>query len=125
MDRSTDVQSAGAALEGMATFAMEMAFSQPERLRFERDQLFPLAGLNPHNTERDLRAEQLAEKLRSTELAIARDYLDGKLEWARAATALEDRAAMAHPEETLKYINEYREATWSPTRSGGIWSKSM
>ncbi len=94
--------------EGMATFAMEMAFSEPERLRFERDQLFPLAGLNPQNTERDLRAEQLAEKLRSTELAIARDYLDGKLEWARAATALEDRAAMAHPEETLKYINEYR-----------------
>lgn len=94
--------------EGMATFALEMAFPEPDRLRFERDRLFPLAGLNPQDAERDLRAEQLADKLRLAELAIARDYLDGKLEWARAAAALEDRAAMARPEETLKYMNEYR-----------------
>ena len=94
--------------EGMATFAVEMAFPEPDRLRFEREQLFPLAGLNPRDAERDLRIEALAEALRPAELAIARDYLDGRLEWPRAAAALEDQAAMAHPEVTLKYLNEYR-----------------
>ena len=30
------------------------------------------------------------------------------MEWARAAAALEEQVLMAHPEEALKYISEYR-----------------
>ena len=35
------------ASEAAATFAVELAFPEPERTRFERDELFPLAGLEP------------------------------------------------------------------------------
>ena len=51
---------------------------------------------------------RLVDQLEAEEPGIARDYLDGNLEWSRAASALEDRALMAHTEATLKYLNEFR-----------------
>ena len=52
--------------------------------------------------------ERLIDELQSAEPAIARDFLDGKLEWARAANALEQQVLMVSPEQTLKYLSEYR-----------------
>lgn len=94
--------------EALATLAVEVAFPPPERMRFERDALFPLAGLDPNQAERYDRVERLVDQLQSEEPAIAREYLDGDLEWQRAADALEKQALMAHPDLTLKYMNEYR-----------------
>jgi hypothetical protein len=94
--------------EAAATVAADFAFSNAERIRIERDVLFPLAGLKPADAERHVVVEQLVEALHPAALAIARDYLDGKLDFPRAATALEDQALMAHPEATLRYLNEYR-----------------
>jgi hypothetical protein len=96
------------ASEAAATFAVELAFPEPERTRFERDELFPLAGLNPRNAELYGRVERLVEALHPAEPTIARDYLDGNLEFVRAAWALEAQVLMVHSEATLKYINEYR-----------------
>ena len=94
--------------EALATYAVEMAFPPGDRLAFERDELFPLAGLDPRNAETYLRVSRLVDELEVEEPGIARDYLDGRLEWARAASALEDRALMAYTEATLKYLNEFR-----------------
>jgi hypothetical protein len=96
------------ASEALATFAVEVAFPEAERLRFERDTLFPLADLDSKDAAGYLRVERLVDQLQSAQPAIARDYLDGRLEWARAAAELEEQVLMAHPEDTLKYINEYR-----------------
>ena len=94
--------------EGLATYAVEMAFSETERERIEREQLFPIAGLNPSEAQRYLRVERLVERLHPAELAVASCYLDGELEFVRAGSALQHRALMAHTEATLKYLNEYR-----------------
>lgn len=94
--------------EALATYAPTVAFPEEERLQFERDVLFPIAGLDSKKAEMFLLVSGLAHQLESEEPAIARDYLDGELEWARAASALEQRALMAHSEATLKYLNEYR-----------------
>jgi hypothetical protein len=96
------------ASEAAATFAVELAFPEPERTRFERDELFPLAGLDPGKAELYGRVERLVEALHPAEPVIARDYLDGNLEFVRAARALEAQVLMLHSEATLKYINEYR-----------------
>jgi hypothetical protein len=96
------------ASEAAATFAIELAFPEPERTRFERDELFPLAGLGPSKAPLYGRVERLVEALHPAEPAIARDYLDGRLEFVRAGSALEAQVLMAHSEATLKYINEYR-----------------
>jgi hypothetical protein len=96
------------ASEAAATIAAGVAFPPEERLRFERDTLFPLAGLDPQGAERYLKVARLVDELAIAEAPIARDYLDGRLEFVRAGAALEEQALMAHSEATLKYINEYR-----------------
>jgi hypothetical protein len=96
------------ASEAAATIAASVAFSPEERLRFERDELFPLAGLDPRGAARYLKVARLVDELAIGEAPIARDYLDGRLEFVRAAAALDEQALMEHPEATLKYINEYR-----------------
>ena len=94
--------------EAAASVAGELVFPEDSRLAFERDELFPLAGLDKNMAQKYLRIERLVEALESDEVAIARDYLDGKLEFMRASAALEKNALMAHSEATLKYLNEYR-----------------
>jgi len=87
---------------------IKIAFPEAERIRLERDVLFPLAGLASADAERYVHVESLAGMLYPEELTIARDYLDGRLEFVRAATALEDRALMAYADATLRYLNECR-----------------
>jgi len=110
--------------EGAATFAVELAFPGTSRVVIERE-LFALAGLSPGvgpaglplaevadvgHVETYLRVARLVDRLRWVQVDIARRYLDGDLEFVRAATALEDEALM--PEEsteaTLKFFNEFR-----------------
>ncbi len=94
--------------EAAATFAPELAFPEPERTRFERDELFPIAGIDKRQAEIYGRVERLVDALHVAEPYIARDYLDGKLEFVRAGAAFETQVLMAQSDATLKYINEYR-----------------
>ena len=94
--------------EGAATFAAELAFPDASRLGFERDELFPLAGLNPEDADRYLRVSRAVDRLRWLQADIARRYLDGDLEFARAAAALEEEALMPSAVATLKFFNEFR-----------------
>jgi hypothetical protein len=94
--------------EGAATFAAELAFEGESRLAFERDVLFPLAGLTPLDADKYLRISRLVDGLRGRQLDIARRYLDGNLEFARAAQELEERALMPSADATLKFFNEFR-----------------
>jgi hypothetical protein len=94
--------------EGAASYAGAMAFSPEERLRVERDVLFPLAGLEGRDVARYLTVERLVEQLESAEPGIAREYLDGRLEYERAAEAFERETLMEQPDALLLYLNEYR-----------------
>jgi hypothetical protein len=94
--------------ESMATLALDIAFPKARRLAFERDMLFPIAGLDGKDAALYLRVESLVDDLHVVEPIVARDYLDGRLEFERAGSKLEDAALMAHPEAVLKYLNEYR-----------------
>jgi hypothetical protein len=96
------------ASEAAATFAVEVAFPWPARTKFERDAMFPLARIDSRKAARYCRVEELVDQLHSAELPIARDYLDGRLEFVRAGDALESQTLMADSDATLKYINEYR-----------------
>lgn len=93
--------------EAIATYAPDVAFPDNDRLRFERDVLFPLAGLPTNEVESYLRTARLVDALDFEQRDVARSYVDGSLEWTRAAAALEDRALMAYTEATLKYLNEF------------------
>ncbi len=94
--------------EGAASEALDLAFPPAERLEFERNVLFPAAGLDPLRAAQYVRVEGLIDQLRDTEAVVARDYLDQRLEFVRAEQALDEGAAMADAVPTLLYVNEFR-----------------
>jgi hypothetical protein len=96
------------ASEALASYATDVAFPGTTRAVFERDELVPLAGIDPRGVETYEHAMRLLDRLQIAEAAVAREFLDGRLEWARASAALEKDAAMADTDETLKYISEFR-----------------
>ena len=94
--------------EGSAMYAAEIAFSEADRMAFVHDDLFPAAGIDGEDAARYLRIARLVGDLQEIQVEIARKYLNGELEFVRAASALEDEALMRETAPTLKYINEFR-----------------
>ena len=56
-----------------------MAFPGNERAIFEKEVLFPLAGLGPREADRYYRLLELLDQLSYADNDAARDYLDGKI----------------------------------------------
>lgn len=69
--------------EGSANFGIDMAFPGDERLKFERDVLYPLAGLDKSQAEAYHRLRELMAALNYAGNEAARHYLNG--EWDEAA----------------------------------------
>jgi hypothetical protein len=96
--------------EGSANFGIDMAFPPAERVVFERDSLFPLAGLDRSVAERNAAVRQVVERLNYARNEVARQYLDGRLD-AAGARAMMQRYWLTTPEaaaKTLRFIDTYR-----------------
>ena len=94
--------------EALAAAAASMVFSADERTRLFREDLFPLAGIDPSEAETYAEVCDLIDRLTgATTLAVKR-YLSGELSNAEAAAALERDALMEHPEGLLAYVDRYR-----------------
>jgi hypothetical protein len=96
--------------EGSANFGIDMAFPPAERVAFERDSLFPLAGLDPSLAEPNAAVRQVVERLNYARNEVARRYLDGQLD-AAGARAMMQRYWLITPEaaaKTLRFIDTYR-----------------
>jgi hypothetical protein len=93
--------------EGAASIAPEVAFTDADRLDFERSTLFPLAGLAPKDADLAIRVARLADELGPVRAEIVARYVDGDLEFARAAAALERDGLVPAPDPLLKFVNEY------------------
>jgi hypothetical protein len=97
--------------EAAASYAPALVFSVDQRVAFERETLMRIAGLlTADDTERYVRASALVDRLRWQQADLARRYLDGRLEFVRAARALHDDTLLSPPaaESMLKFINEFR-----------------
>src|SRR5438093_1427126 len=91
-----------------AAEAPSLAFPGAARVAFERDELFPLAGLDPSGAERHVAVGRLVDQLHGVEAAVARQYLDGALDFPRASAVLARDALMPSADETLKFLNRFR-----------------
>lgn len=96
--------------EGSANFGIEMAFPGGERLAYERDVLFPLAGLDRDRAAAYDAVRQLVERLRYADNEAARRYLDGEIDARSAADWLTRYAAMtpSRAEQRVRFIGQYR-----------------
>ena len=66
--------------EGTANHGIELCFTDDERLAFEQQVLFPLAGLDPALAPRYLELNRLLAQLAYADNDIARQYLEGGLD---------------------------------------------
>ena len=96
--------------EGSANYGIDLAFSSAERLQFERDVLYPLAGLDPKTAEAFWRLQQATEALSGARLTIAKLYLDGEIDRAKAL-ALTEKYLLVSPEraaQSVGFTDHYR-----------------
>jgi hypothetical protein len=96
--------------EGSANFGIDMAFSPSERVAFERDSLFPLAGLDRSLAELNAAVRRVVELLNYARNEVARRYLDGQLTREQAVAAMR-RYWLIAPDaaaKQLRFIDTYR-----------------
>lgn len=96
--------------EGTANYGIEVAFPLAERLAFERDVLFPIAGLDPKRVQEYYAVLELVDKLAYAGNEAARQYFDDRLDRAGAVAWLEHYALYTTPraEQKVKFIDQYR-----------------
>jgi hypothetical protein len=96
--------------EGTANYGIEVAFPAADRLRFEQDVLFPLAGLEASKAAEYYRVLELVDRLSYAGNEAARKYIDGEINRESAVAWLEKYAMYSTPraEQRVRFIDQYR-----------------
>ena len=96
--------------EGTANYGIEMAFPGDERINFERDVLYPIAGIDPALAAELAIAQKLLRKMRYARTEGARRYLDGEIsrqeaiEWVTRYRLV----STARAEQRVRFFEDYR-----------------
>lgn len=96
--------------EGSANYGIALAFPGAEKVTFERDKLYPLAGLDPASADAFDAFNTAKAQLAGAEYTIADDYLAGRIAKAQAVALLRKYGLMtqARAEQRLRFIDTYR-----------------
>jgi len=96
--------------EGTANFGREVVFTKPERLAFEKEVLWPAAGIDPSRLVEFCEVQDLVKKLGYATNEAARRYLSGDINAAAAAAWLQKYALMdeKRAKQATKFIEKYR-----------------
>jgi hypothetical protein len=96
--------------EGGADFGVELAFPGAERVTFERDILYPLAGIDPALAAPYDEFRRAMTELDGAALTISQMYLDGQIDKRKAIELTQRYELVARDvaEESLDFDEEYR-----------------
>ncbi|MFN3451051.1 MAG: hypothetical protein ACK4ZE_02755 [Sphingorhabdus sp.] len=96
--------------EGSANYGIDLAFPAKERLAFERDVLYPLAGLDPTSAEAYWKMQQMTEMLSGARLTIAKMYLNGEVSRPKALELTQKYLLLspARAEQSVAFTDHYR-----------------
>jgi hypothetical protein len=96
--------------EGSAHYGIEITFSKLDRIEFEKNILFPLAGLDPSTVDQYYQVQDLRKQLQHAIIDIARKYLNREIDEESTIEYLvkylqytEERAI-----KQLEFFNRYR-----------------
>jgi hypothetical protein len=96
--------------EGTANFGIKMIFPEAEKIQFEKEVLFPIAGLDTSKAKEYNDVLRLTEELGFSGNEASRNFLDGK--WSKKETInwLEQISLMSpeRAEQRLSFIEKYR-----------------
>ena len=96
--------------EGSANYGIELAFPGDEKIAFERDVLFPLAGLDPDKADMLNMLNKSTRTLSHARNHIARAYLDGDIDHEQAIvmTMKYSLVSRKRAEQSIRFIETYR-----------------
>ncbi len=96
--------------EGSANYGIDLAFPGSEKLKFERDVLYPLAGLDPKTAQAYYDLSAATEALGGARLTIAKMYLDGEITRAKAVELTQKYLLVspARAEQSVGFTDHYR-----------------
>lgn len=92
--------------EAAAVNAVDLAFPGEERLRFERDVLFPLAGLDAADADLLHRLRPLLKRVAQAIPLIIQEHEDRELSDAEAINRLQSEALVASPRALFAFAHE-------------------
>lgn len=96
--------------EGSGNYGIDLAFPGDERIAFEKDVLFPLAGLDASEADRYYQLQSLIAKLEYSGNEAARDYLNGTIDRGKAVQWLVDYS-LSSPDrarQRTEFFDAYR-----------------
>jgi hypothetical protein len=96
--------------EGSANFGIQVAFPDNDRIKFEKEVLFPLAGLDPEKAEKYYKIIGLFSKLDYAGNEAARNFINGKMNRNETIKWLQKYAIMSkeRAEQRMRFIETYR-----------------
>lgn len=96
--------------EGSANYGIDLAFSGPQRLVYETETLYPLAGLPTTDAAAYLALNQAKKDLAGARFTIAADYLEGRIDRAEAVrlTQRYQLVSKARAEQSIDFVEQYR-----------------
>ena len=96
--------------EGTANFGIEVAFPGEARTAFERDRLYPIAGLDPATANTYASVQRQIAKLSYAGNEAARKYLNGEIDRDAAVARLQKWAMSPsdRAEQRTRFFDEYR-----------------
>lgn len=96
--------------EGSANYGIDVAFPGAEKVKYEKEVLFPLAGIDPAKADHYYTIQNIRSKLGYAGNEAARKYLNGQINREEAAKWLEKYLLMT-PDRALqrtRFIDQYR-----------------
>lgn len=96
--------------EGSANYGIEVAFPWPQRMAFEQQVLFPLAGIDAGLAPDYYRIQDVLQSLSYAGNLVAQHYLDGEIGQAEAIGLL-NKYSLSDPQRSaqrLKFIEQHR-----------------
>ncbi|MCB0833844.1 MAG: hypothetical protein KDC45_10315, partial [Bacteroidetes bacterium] len=96
--------------EGSANYGIEAAFSPDARIRFEKEVLFPLAGLDSSKADEYYQVLAVTAKLNYAGNEAARGYLNGTMSKEDAIAWLQkySLSSKERAEQRIRFIDKYR-----------------
>ena len=95
--------------EGSANYGIDLAFPGEEKTKFEKEVLYPLAGLDPADAEKYDRVLELIAKLSFAGNEIARQYINGDIDGDKVVELFQQYTLMS-PEKAKqrkRFVDAY------------------
>lgn len=95
--------------EGSAEYGIDLVLPPEDRVKFEMETLFPMAGLDPAQAETYEKVQSLLQEIRVAKNDGARRYVEGLMDREQFISWLIEHTLISrtHAEHEVKFVDEY------------------